>query len=369
LERSVVKIGILVDGDTTGTTYHQRYQDLIKEAVLADELGFSCWGTSEQHFSGPRLTVSAPDSLYGAVAAQTERITIRYMAVILLTFNHPIQVAERLAALDLVSNGRAELCTARGNYRPTMDAFGVSPDDTRGQWAESLEVIVKALTEDPFEHDGKLWQIPPRSLVPKPLQQPHPALYVVGSSTQSHQIAGEKGLGIMCFDNYYGWEYMQECIDAYKEAIKNPEPVGGFVNDYVGFYIATPYCAPTREQAKAEASEQMTGWLDFIMGMYKPLEGQVSYEYFSKISELEARKTDVDYLMDISPTVMVGTPDDLIERCHAMESCGVDELLIRVDGFDHERHMRLIETLGKYVIPEVDKSPGQPLAAARAAAV
>jgi alkanesulfonate monooxygenase SsuD/methylene tetrahydromethanopterin reductase-like flavin-dependent oxidoreductase (luciferase family) len=360
-----MKIGILIDGDITGTTYQQRWRDMIEEAALADTLGFSCWGTSEQHFSAPRLTVSAQDALYGAVAERTERMTLRYMAIQLLTFNHPITVAERVAALDLVSGGRAELCTARGNFGPTLEAFGVPPGDTREQWAESLEIVAKALSGKEFSHDGKLWKIPPRTLVPQAIQEPHPALYVVGSSTTSHEIAARKGLGIMCFDNYYGWDYMQGCIDAYKAALPEAEPVGQTVTDYVGFYVATPYCAATREQARAESVDQLVGWLDFIMGMYAPLAGQPGYEYFEKIQEYKSRKSDLDFLYDMSPTIMVGTPDDLIERCHEMERRGVDELLIRVDGFDHERHVKMIKMIGEHVIPEVDK-PAAPAATAAA---
>jgi alkanesulfonate monooxygenase SsuD/methylene tetrahydromethanopterin reductase-like flavin-dependent oxidoreductase (luciferase family) len=350
-----MKIGLLVDGDITGTSYERRYEELVTEARLADELGFSCWGSSEQHFAAPRLTLSAPDPLYGAVAAQTERITIRYMAVQLLTFNHPIQVAERLATLDLVSGGRAELCTARGNYGPTLEAFGVPPGDTREMWAESLSIIAKALSGGEFSHEGKYWNIPPRTLVPEPVH--HAPLYVVGSSTTSHETAADMGLGIMCFDNYYGWDYMQSCIDAYKAKIEDASSIASVKADYVGFYVATPYCAPTREEARRDCMDQLLGWLDFIIGMYAPLEGQPGYEYFSKIRALKDHQTDVDFLFDLTPTIMVGTPDDLIERCHEMERRGVDELLIRVDGFDHDRHMKMLEMIGKHVIPVVDTAP------------
>jgi hypothetical protein len=92
--------------------------------------------------------------------------------------------------------------------------------------------------------------------------------------------------------------------------------------------------------------------------MYAPLQGQPGYEYFGKIQDLKDRKTDAAFLFDLSPTVMVGTPDDLIERCQEMERRGVDELLIRVDGFDHARHMKIIEMIGRHVLPVVDTDPG-----------
>jgi alkanesulfonate monooxygenase SsuD/methylene tetrahydromethanopterin reductase-like flavin-dependent oxidoreductase (luciferase family) len=349
-----MKIGILVDGDITGSSYQQRYREMLTEAIRADELGFSAWGTSEQHFAAPRLTVSAQDPIHAAVAVSTQRMKIRYMAVQMLSFHHPINIAERVAWMDIVSGGRAELCTARGNYGPTLEAFGVPAGDTRAQWAESLEIVAKALSRKEFSHDGKLWKIPPRRLVPDAVQEPHPPIYVVGSSPESHQIAASKGLGIMCFDNYYGIDYMQSCIDAYRDNIGNADPVGAFVTDYVGFYVATPYIASTREEAKRESADQMVGWLDFIMNMYRPLAGKPGYEYFDRILGVKDRGDDIDFLYDISPTVMVGTPDEWIERCHDMERRGVNELLLRIDGFDHERHMKMIELIGKEVIPVVD---------------
>ncbi len=84
------------------------------------------------------------------------------MASVLLAWNHPILIAERLATLDIVSGGRAEICTARSNNLYTLEAFGVDPSDTVAQWADGMDVLGKALTQDWLEHDGPVWKIPPR---------------------------------------------------------------------------------------------------------------------------------------------------------------------------------------------------------------
>ena len=123
-----MRVGLLQEGEVLpGATYDSRYREMIEEVVLADRLGFSTWGTSEQHFSPPRFTVSAPEVLYAAIASRTEQIKLRPMAAVLLAWNHPILVAERLATLDIVSHGRAELATARSNNLYTLEAFGVDP--------------------------------------------------------------------------------------------------------------------------------------------------------------------------------------------------------------------------------------------------
>jgi alkanesulfonate monooxygenase SsuD/methylene tetrahydromethanopterin reductase-like flavin-dependent oxidoreductase (luciferase family) len=328
---------------------------MIKEVVLADELGYSCWGTSEQHFSPPRFTVSAPEVLYAAVATQTKQIRIRTMASVLLSFNHPILVAERLATLDIISNGRAELCTARSNNKHTLEAFGVSTKDTKAQWREGIEVIAKAFTEDKLEHDGEIWKIPPRTIVPKPLQQPHPALSVAASGIDSHLEAGQKGIGVISFENYFGWDYLQSCINAYRKGITNPVPIGATVNNYFGLFVPTAFCAESRQQAVDEASETLLGYFKFILDLYRPLSNDPSYEYMNKINDLIAHENDVEYLIENSPSILVGDPDDIIERLNRMKSMGINEVLLRIDGFGHERNMQAIELIGKHVIPHVSQ--------------
>src|SRR5688572_18815101 len=100
-----------------------------------DEAGFDVFGLNEQHFLRD-IGVSASDVVFAFVAARTSRIRLRFMSVLLLTFNHPVRVAERLAMLDVLSEGRAEMSTARSNNLHTLEAFGVQPNETRAQWAE-----------------------------------------------------------------------------------------------------------------------------------------------------------------------------------------------------------------------------------------
>ncbi len=350
----MIKVGLLQEGDISNNiSVKQRYGEMIREVQLADRLGFSSWGTSEQHFSAPTFTVSAPEVLYAAVASHTENIRIRIMAAVLLKWNHPILVAERLATLDIVSGGRAELCTARSNNKYTLEAFGVSPKDTKTQWRESLEVIAKAWTTDMLEYDGEVWKIPPRPIVPKPLQNPHPAISVAASSIGSHREAGEKGIGVIGFENYFGWDYLQQCIDAYREGLKNMKPLTPFVNKTMGLYVATAYCAPTRRQAVEEASDMIMRYFKFILDLYRPMAQDPTYEYLETINKLIEHEYDVEYLVENSPSILVGDPDSLIQKFKRLEKMGVDELSLRIDGFGHARNMRAIELIGKEVIPYV----------------
>ena len=180
--------------------HYQRYHETVEEAVLAERMGFGFWGTSEQHF-GTMSVVSSPETLYAYVAAKTSRIRFRHMVTLTpFAFNHPIRIAEHLAALDIVSEGRAELYMGRGNNKREMDGFSVSGQDNRAQQWEAIEIIDKALSFEEFEHHSELMDIPLRRLVPKGVQVPHPPLGVVATSVASNRMAGEHGIGAMACD-------------------------------------------------------------------------------------------------------------------------------------------------------------------------
>ena len=351
-----MKVGLLQEGELMpGMDCAQRYEEMIDEVALADKLGFSCWGTSEQHFSPPRFAVAAPEVLYAAVSQHTENIKLRIMCAVLLAWNHPILVAERMATLDIVSKGRAELATARSNNLTTLEAFGVDPSQTRAQWADSLEVIVKAFTDDVLEHDGPVWKIPPRQIVPKPVQKPHPPISVAASSVESHVNAGERGIGALCFENYFGFDYLQECIDGYRQGLAKGTQMAPRRTEHMGLYVATAFCAETREEAVKVARSVAEGYFQFILDIYVPLGKRSSYEYLDgKMQRLLDNEKNLDYLLYETPSVMIGTPDDFKERLARLEAMGVEEVLLRVDGVPHAEIMRSFELMGHEVIPAVD---------------
>lgn len=347
-----MRIGLLQEGDLTGTTVYERYHQLVDEVRLADRLGFSTWGTSEQHFSPPSFSVASPEVLYSAIAAQTENIKLRTMASVMLKWNHPILVAERLATLDIVSKGRAEICTARSNNMTTLGAFGVDPKETRAQWEDSVDVLLKAMTDERLEHDGPIWKIPSVEVVPQPITKPHPPVSVAASSAQSHHNAGERGLGVITFENYFGFDYLQECIDSYNEAFAKADHSGVLSpNNYRGLYVATAYCAETREEAREIARRVAMDYFKFILDLYRPLSQNPDYAYAGAIEALIEHQDDLDWLCENTPSVMIGTPQDFLDRLEKLKAMGIDEVLLRIDGVGHENIKNSLELIGQEVIP------------------
>lgn len=349
------------EGETHGITHAQRYKEMIREAMFAEEMGFDFWGTSEQHFTLDGYTVSAPEVLFGAVAARTSKIQLRHQSIVMLkNINHPVRVAERLAMLDCVSNGRAAMCAARSNAIDTLKAFEIDPTETRDQYHEALEIVVKAFTQDPFSHEGRFWKVSPRTLVPKPVQYPHPPLFITATSVESCLNAGKRGFGVIMNDNWFGWEYIGEQIKAYRDGIEQAEVLpGSYVNNSTAFAVFTGHCAPTNKQAREEARGLAEDFIGWCLGLYSKIgPSSPHYNYLGQIKAIEGHKDDLEFIMDQTPSTMIGDPDFLIKQIKRLEAAGFDEVRFRLDGLPHEKIMKSIELIGKYVIPEF-KSPGR----------
>jgi alkanesulfonate monooxygenase SsuD/methylene tetrahydromethanopterin reductase-like flavin-dependent oxidoreductase (luciferase family) len=342
-----------------GTTHHRRYKEVLEEARFAEQMGFHTWGTSEQHFMSPVSCVSAPEVLYGAVAAITSRIRLRHAIVLLpFAFNHPLRVAERIATLDIVSDGRAELGVGRGNHLTQLNAFGGEAERTRPEMLESVEIIQKALSQVSFSHDGELLQIPEVSLCPRPVQQPFPPMFMVATSLDSHRHAGRLGMGVLSNDNWMGWEHLAKQSEAYEDGRKECETFWGATSrpSTKNFTAFTGYIGKDEDEAAEVGGPIAMSFLGPVLELfYEPLaEAAPSYAYMKQIREsvgdvIETR--DIRGLMKRTPNVLVGTAEQVIEKIERLELLGYDDVGFRIDGHTHDGIMEQLELWGKYVIP------------------
>ncbi len=121
----------------------------------------------------------APEVFLAALARETKKIRLGHAIVLLPhSINHPLRVAERIAVLDILSDGRVEFGGGRAISESELSAFGVDPDDTRPQWEEALRMLPRMWTEETFSWESKTLPVPPRAVVPKPVQKPHPPMWV-----------------------------------------------------------------------------------------------------------------------------------------------------------------------------------------------
>jgi len=337
------------------------FQNTLKQIELADELGFDSVWTVEHHFLDEYSFSSAPGVFYGAIAARTEKIRIGHGVRLLpFPYNHPVRAAEAAATVDILSNGRLEFGTGRSGTRTEMEGFGIQPSETRPMWEEALEVIVGCWTKEEFSWEGQYFKLPPRGVVPRPMQQPHPPLWGATSSADSHELVGRKGLGLLSFSVAMPPEALTKRFARYRDGLAQAQPVGKFINNRIGTFVQV-HCADTTERARAEAHTAFEWYIQTslkavaTMGDWRDGTNLGSYEYARKLlNGMSVDDLTFEYLID-NETVMCGDPDHCLEMARRYEAVGVDLLLCLVQSYDmsHESVMRSIELLGTEVMPKL----------------
>ena len=180
---------------------HRLLKQALDQVALADSLGFDYVWEVEHHFLEEYSHSSAPEIFLAAASQRTSRIRLGHGIVQLpVGFNQPARVAERIATLDLVSDGRVDFGTGEASSEAELAGFGVDRSTKRDQWHEALDVITRMFVEEPFAgYEGDFVRMPPRNVVPKPLQRPHPPLWVACSRRDTIHLAATKGIGALSF--------------------------------------------------------------------------------------------------------------------------------------------------------------------------
>jgi alkanesulfonate monooxygenase SsuD/methylene tetrahydromethanopterin reductase-like flavin-dependent oxidoreductase (luciferase family) len=236
------------------------YAETLAQAESADALGFDTWWTVEHHGALEFSWSSAPEVQLAWIATRTKRIHLGHAGVLApFKINHPIRVAERLALLDHISGGRAELGLARTGAGE-WDTFQVDPDTSRQQLVEAMRMIPKMWTQDEFSWDSPLLKIPKRNIIPKPLQKPHPRLWQTCSSPESFRLAGRLGVGSLGTTLLTELGPMAALLKEYRDGLGEiEEPAGQFVNREAGVFTFV-HAAESTKQAIASGAALGAIW-------------------------------------------------------------------------------------------------------------
>ncbi|HEY6759970.1 MAG TPA: LLM class flavin-dependent oxidoreductase [Baekduia sp.] len=340
---------------------YDAYWNALKQAKEADRVGFTHVWAVEHHFLSEFSHSSAPEVWLTAVAQQTERIRIGHGVVqIPAGFNNPIRTAERVAALDIMSNGRVEFGTGRSIVGEELGGFNIPLEDSRPMWREAMELIPKIwTTEGPITFDGTYTQIAGHEIFPKPLQKPHPPIWSAGTSPSSFTLAGELGAGMLAFGTGLGTDIVGRRIQEYQEAFARATPVGE-PNNNAGLFMMT-YCAETDEEAYRIAEKPFAAYLDRTMEHFlqwgRGGDLPPGYEWYaeaSRKSEKLAARMKFDYLFD-NGMILVGTPDRIADTIKQYAEVGVTQMITGTQfaGIEHEQAMSSIRLFGEAVIPQL----------------
>jgi len=191
---------------------------VVEQSAYGEQLGFDSVWLAEHHFHSFGGIFSSPPVIGAAIAQRTTRIRIG-TAVILLPYHNPLRIAEDYATVDCLSQGRLEFGIGHGFVKWESLTFGIPLDELRERFRENLEIILKAWSEPVLEHKGRYHEYHGVQVLPRPLQQPYPTVWMGATSTmESFELAGRRGFHLMLIPFLHEIEELREMVDGYLKA-------------------------------------------------------------------------------------------------------------------------------------------------------
>ncbi len=351
-------------GEADPDAEHTAMMKEIEIAKAADASGWKYVWLSEHHFLPQYSHMSDSAAQLGYLAAVTNRIHIGSGIFNLNpNVNHPARIAERVATLDHLSEGRFEFGTGRGAGSREVTGFDIATTaETKANWDEVIHELPKMWREHEYSHQGQAFTMPhpeskfaTRDVLPKPWKGSHPAMWVAAGNPPTYEKAARMGLGVLGF-NAFALSEAQALVDAYKNGIKNAEPVGDYVNDNV--MICTAFSI---DEDAAKARQKV---IDSRVGFAQSL----VFRYHDTFAHPEGIPEWPALIPDPTPDdiewrikegyLNVGDPDEIVEQMKRFESMGVDQVVMALGTeMPYEEAMEGVRLFGEYVIPKFDKDP------------
>ncbi len=328
---------------------HRLFQDALDQVELADKIGIDHAWEVEHHFLEEYSHSSAPEVFLAACSQRTERIRLGHGIVLMPPkYNPPARVAERIATLDLVSNGRVEWGTGESSAALELEGFNIPVEQKRAMWRECVEQTANMMVMDPYPgFEGEFFSMPCRNVVPKPVQKPHPPLWVACSNRETIKLAARLGIGALTFAFVDPSEAKQWVDDYYRIFKEECVPIGHAVNPNI--------CMVSGFSVHADAQEAIARGIDgfrffgfalghhYIFGEHKPGRTDIWKAY-------EKARAHMDNEVGNG----IGTPDQLREHLRKFAASGVDQVaFIQQGGRNRHEHIcEALELFARDVMPE-----------------
>ena len=341
---------------------HRLLKDALEQVELADRVGIDYVWEVEHHFLEEYSHSSAPEVFLAAASQRTSRIRLGHGIVQLpLGFNHTARVAERIATLDLISDGRVEFGTGESSSEAELGGFGVDRATKREQWDEALDAVTRMLVEEPFAgYEGRYLTMPQRNVVPKPLQRPHPPLWVACSRRETIHLAATKGIGALSF-SFIEPSQAKEWVDDYYATIASDAcvPAGFAVNPNLA--VVMPFMCHQDEEVAIERGLDGGHFFGYslahyyVFGNHSPGRTNIWEEFESNralwgFDRKVASQTGGSIAAQLfeqglgSLRGAVGTPEQIRTLMRGYADAGVDQVIL-VSQSGRNRHDHICESL------------------------
>ncbi len=336
----------------TNESEHNLLSNALDLAELSDQCGFDyVWGT-EHHFLEEYSHSAAPEMFLAACSQRTKNVRLAHGIIQTPpNINHPARVAERIAVLDLISNGRCEFGMGSGATTTELGGFNVPQEEKKAMQMEGFRVAVRMMVENPFTgFEGRYVNAPPRNVVPKPLQKPHPPLWMACSRRESILEAARLGLGALTF-SFASPSEARQWVKDYYETIENEcEPLGYAVNPNIA--IAAPFLCDRDQKRVEEIGDENYGFFVYGLGHYsffgehRPGKSDIWHDY--KTSPKDAARPE------FTARHCIGTPEKIRESLRQFEEAGIDQVVAvrQIGRLSLDMQSSSLQLFSREVLPE-----------------
>ncbi|HEY8368420.1 MAG TPA: LLM class flavin-dependent oxidoreductase [Thermodesulfobacteriota bacterium] len=320
----------------------QLYDEVIEQAVAAEELGFGSFWVAEHHFHEYGACPN-PAVLLAAIAARTRRIRLG-VAVSVLPFHHPLEVAEAYAMVDRLSGGRLDLGVGSGYLAHEFSGYGIDPAEKRDRFDEALPLVLRAMGGERIHHAGRFYRVDGVQLNVAAMQQPHPPYWVALLRREAVAHVGRQGRPIMMvpYASVDRLEEMEGVLGDYRRALRDGGHDAEAADVPLAFHV---HVGDDAASVRAAAEAAMTRYVR---------------------TRLYAKRAEYDSLVE-RRMVLFGDPDRVSAQIADLERWGMTRLLAMLNfgGLGHRTTLRVMERLAREVAPRFQSSfARQPLAAA-----
>jgi alkanesulfonate monooxygenase SsuD/methylene tetrahydromethanopterin reductase-like flavin-dependent oxidoreductase (luciferase family) len=325
------------------------FHEALDQVALADRLGFDYAWEVEHHFLDEYSHSSAPEVFLAAAAARTKRIRLGHgIRQVIPNYNHPARTAEGLATLDIISDGRVDFGIGEGATRLELGAFKIPAKEKRAMSLEAAEQVANMMVLAPYPgFEGKYFSMPCRNVLPKPVQKPHPPMWMACTNRDTIKVAAANGVGALAF-SFLDPEEAKRWIDIYYGIIKSDEcvPLGHFVNANVAL-VSSFSLHRDREEAMRRGFEnfEFFGYAMNALVAYDTVPGRSDLwgDYLKKRGNRTEEMINAAMAGGANASG-IGTPEDMRLHLRALQDVGVDQVIF-LQQAGKNRHEHICESL------------------------
>ena len=337
-----------------GFTHAEVVHRELEQMEWTEELGYDQIWLTEHHFIDYGLSVD-PAALASAAASRTRRIRIGLAAAI-LPFHHPLRLAEQMALVDIISNGRLDVGVGRGNRPAEFRGYRVPQEESRERFDEAVEIMQRAWTEERFSYDGRFFKVPEVSVIPKPVQRPHPPLYRVCVSKDGIENTALRGWPMLNSVLFGPVGQLVANRDIYVETLKKSGRSLAEIASLLSRWGVSRqiYVADTDAKALAEAKDAELWYQESFRRFVVPDRIEDAHPSLQPgFRAMAERLSKVTWEGLVAETLAFGSPDTVARHIDEMRELGVGQVMcwMNFGGLSQDKVRRSMELFAREVMP------------------